>query len=187
MIDVNAAKLDEALNKKYQLPENVYFSTHTAIGDGGYFIMLENQSGDFLKTEEILSILDSLNSDILEKRGEFYYLSSQNANILIETISYLPLKVTTHNALCALAKILNSRLVFLQQAHCTKNKLFVPYDECYESVLIDDLESEYNLKYIGKTSSGWKSINYLIFTSLDPENLYTLLRIQGKLKEQHNN
>ena len=180
-MDVNAAKLDEALNKKYQLPENVYFSTHTAIGDGGYFVMLEDSNGNFLKTEEILSILNSFNSDILEKRGEFYYISSQNANILINTISYLPLKVTIHMALCALAKLLNSRLIFLQQAHCTKNKLFVPYDECYESVLIDDLESEYNLKYIGKTSSGWKSINYLIFTSLDPENLYTLLRIQGKL------
>ena len=119
--------------------------------------------------------------------NDFYYITHKDAQQLIATIDYLPLKFITHVALCTLAKTLNNHPLAAIQAHCTKNKLYVPCNESHESLMINALESTYNLKYIGKTSSGWKNISYLMFSALDPENLYTLLRIQGKLKEQHNN
>ena len=186
-MDINAIKLDEALSLKFKLPEKVYFSTHISVGSLGYFIMLENELGNYLQKADVLKIIANINDPLFKNMNDFYYITHKDAQQLIATIDYLPLKFITHTALCTLAKTLNNHPLAAIQAHCTKNKLYVPCNESHESLMINALESTYNLKYIGKTSSGWKNISYLMFSALDPENLYTLLRIQGKLKEQYNN
>ena len=180
-MDINAIKLDEALSLKFKLPEKIYFSTCATNSPLGYFVMLENELGNYLQVVDILRIITNINDPLFKTMNDFYYITHEDAEQLIATIDYLPLKFIIHTALCALAKTLNNHPSAAIQAHCTKNKLYVPCNESHESLMINALESTYNLKYLGKTSSGWKSISYLIFNALDPENLYMLLRIQGKL------
>lgn len=184
---LDEAKLDEALNLRFKLSKNIFFTTRK-VENSGYFIMLENELGNFLAAEDIKNIIAKFNDQLFEDRGACYYISDINAEQLINTINYIPVKILTALALKTVAENINQEYNLCKGgssivAHCAKNKLYVP---CYELDLEkvkERLQTEYNLEYITKTSSGWKAISYLIFKPFDPENLYTLLRMQGKLKD----
>ena len=59
-MDIDAIKLDEALSLKFKLPEKVYFSTHITSSSLGYFVMLENELGDYLQIADILIMIHCL-------------------------------------------------------------------------------------------------------------------------------